>query len=70
MVTIGVKLSFISLRNPIFDWETNDSGLLLCTTTCISVLVDDVGSELNVCNSIADTSIELEMFFDPVHLMK
>ena len=72
-----VKLSFNSLRNPTFDRDANESGVLvgslfggfLRTTISIWVLVDEVGSELSDCNSIADTSIVSEVFFDPVHLM-
>ena len=71
-----VKLSFNSLRNPIFDRETNDSGVLvgvlievLLLTITFWVLVDEVGSELSDCNSLADTLTESEVFFDPLHLM-
>ena len=76
---MDVKLNFNSLRNPTFDKDASDSGvlvgvlvgvLLLTISFSILVLVDEVGSELSVCNSIADTSVESELFFDLVHLMK
>ena len=75
-MVIAVKLSFNSLRNPIFEREANDSGVLvgvlievLLLTITSWVMVDEVGSELSDCNSIADTLTESEVFFDPVHLM-
>ena len=73
-MVIAVKLSFNSLRNPIFEREANDSGVLvvievLLLTITFWVLVDELGSELSDCNSIADTLTESKVFFDPLHLM-
>ena len=72
-----MKLSFNSLRNPIFDRDAKDNGVLveiligvlLRTAISICMLVDVVGSEWSDCNSIADASIVSDAFFDPVHLM-
>ena len=74
---LDVKLNFKSFRNPIFDKDAKESGLLVGVLTdewlfAISVLVvlDEVGSELSVCNSIADASKESEGLSGLAHLMK
>ena len=70
---IDVKFSFNSLRNPTFDREAKESGvlvgILLGVLMLTTILVDEVGSELSDCNSTSDKSIESEVFFDPVHMM-
>ena len=71
---IDVKLSFNNLRNPTFDRAAKESdvllGILIGVLLFATILVDEVGSALSDCNSIADKSIEPEVLFDPVHLMK
>ena len=69
-----MKLSFNSLRNPTFDRDAKDSGvmvgILIGVLMLATILFEEVGSALIDCISIADKSIEPEVLFDPVHLMK
>ena len=72
---LDVKLNFNNFKNPIFDWDSKESGTLvgiLALTISICFSVEEVGSVLSSCNSVAEFSIVIEsgMFLAPLHMMK
>ena len=70
---LEVKLNLSNLRNPIFDCDTKESDILLRTllvTASSCGLVEDDGSVLSSCCSIADGFIGGKVFFVILCLMQ